>query len=367
MLVYPNNTQLNFSKGTWLLQGTDSTCYSSGANFNFTTNALTIGTGIIKIHFELPNVAAGYEPIVEYRINDAYYGYTKAIAPIEIKLPVGFKNATTDPFMKNCSSHYIEIWVKSTSFDKQRWTIGDVKNNNVLTVKSIELPDGSSLWDTKPYNLTALAIGSSSSEGWGVLSETNGDRINTDATLSWGVLIGKSLGLNISTVGYGGTGFYKTGNGNAPNIFTYFEYMDNDIKRDWSGIDIALINIGTNDGNLLFDDFINANIFFVKRLREVKPTLNIIFTSPFQTGTRLAEFSRLRSQYQDDDLVHFVDADFSNILQGHHPQIGQYKSLIIPTILPSVAKVIYGNNKEIIIKKTIKDSDPTSHTFYTLK
>ncbi|MDI2113095.1 SGNH/GDSL hydrolase family protein [Commensalibacter nepenthis] len=361
MFVYADHENIHFSKGTWLLQEQQATCYASGANVVFTTDALTKGNKTITLHLNLPNVEAGYEPVIAYNINGVYWGYARALSEVVITLPSGVPNCTETPFMSNLPFHYIEIWVRTTSNQKPRWTNNQVKNNNVMILQSIEVDDASIFYETRLNNLTMLAVGSSSSEGFGTVGKEFDDITSNDATCSFGALLGESLGITVSTVGYGGTGLAKMGDGWAPDALTYYKYMDEGIVRDWTGIDIAVFNVGAND-NVNSADFINLNYELVDELSGSYPNLTIIMTSPFY-GTRLSEYAVMRNKYAANNHIHFIDANYQNILSNHHPTISNYKRYIMPDLRDKVRPLIFS---EVSVSIKTVSNNSNYYTFQSI-
>ncbi|CAI3961680.1 unnamed protein product, partial [Commensalibacter communis] len=73
-------------------------------------------------NFEMPNVVEGYTPILAWRINGLIWEYAHMSEQMTITLPQGVNDATEDPVMNGIANHYIEVWVRTISINKPRWS-----------------------------------------------------------------------------------------------------------------------------------------------------------------------------------------------------------------------------------------------------
>lgn len=357
MDILPTNNNIYFSKGTWKINGDTATCYNGGANFNFTTDAFTKGNKNIVLTFEMPNVADGYSPILAWRVNGLIWQYAHMTEQMTITLPEGINDATESPVMNGIANHYVEVWIRTVSLLKPRWSWNGNFNNNVVILKSITIDDGASILETVQSDMTMLSIGASFTEGYGTVGKENDDFKSNDTTCSWGVLLGKSLGFNVATSGYAGSGFSKGGNGNSPSASIAYKYMDDSIERDYTGVDIASFNIGSNDGGMPSTDFIVAASNMINDLRKRYPQMILLFTSPFWGGHQ-SDWEQIGKLYANDPkIISLWDTVYPQLKS--HPTITNYFQYILPDLVNKTRRALFQSNSNDNSKSVVDINQPS--------
>ncbi|CAI3959852.1 unnamed protein product [Commensalibacter communis] len=341
MYIYPSNGNLYFSKGTWKIESNIATCYNSGANFCFTTDAFVKGNKNIILNFDMPNVTKGYAPILAWRINGLMWQYAHITNQMIITLPASQNDATESPVMNGIANHYVEIWVRTISLQKPRWTWNGQVNNNIVTLNSLEIADNAKLFETTLNDITMLSIGASFTEGYGTVGTEHADFKSNDVTCCWGVLLGNALGFNVATSGYAGSGFFAHGNGNSPPVGIAYKYMDNGIPRDYTGIDIAAFNIGANDSGVTSTDFIAAAIQMIDDLRKHYPNMILLFTTPFW-GQHQTDWLKIADIYKEDKKIIYLNTVYPQL--SGHPTITNYKQYILPDLIKQARNALFNTN-----------------------
>lgn len=364
MDILPSDKKLYFSKGTWKIDDNGATCYNNGANFNFTTTAFTKGNKNIVLNFAMPNVAEGYAPILAWRINGLIWQYAHITNQMTIILPEAQNDATDNPVMNGLANHYVEVWIRTTSLNKPRWTWDNQINNNVVILKSITIDDNATLLETTPLDMTMLCIGASFTEGYGTVGKEGGDFKPNDCMCSWGVLLGAALGFNVATSGYAGSGFLAHGNGDSPPVGITYKYMDNGIPRDYTGVDIAAFNIGSNDGGMSSTDFIDAASSMIDDLRKRYPKMTLLFTTPFW-GTHQADWLKISQKYTNDDKVIYLDTVYPQLVG--HPTISNYKQYILPDLVKKAREALFSSNNGNSAGNIVYVQNSSSNPYVTIK
>lgn len=267
--------------------------------------------------------------------------YAHITKQMTITLPLAQNNATETPVMNGLANHYVEVWIRTTSLIKPRWTLKGQVNNNVVILKSIDFPDNSNLFETKLSETTMLTIGASYSEGYGAVGKEHADFKSNDATCSWGVLLGTALGFNVATSGYAGSGFVASGNGKSPQVGIAYKYMDNGIPREYTGIDIVGFNVGTNDVSMSSDSFVNAASEMIDDLRKRFPAMILLFTIPFG-GAHRSDWLKVGEKYQEDTRVIVLDTIYPQLTS--HPTISNYKQYILPDLVKKAGKALFSGD-----------------------
>ncbi|CAI3959608.1 unnamed protein product, partial [Commensalibacter communis] len=218
-------------------------------------------------------------------------------------------------------------------------------NNNVIILKSITIDDSASILETIQPETTMLCIGASFTEGYGTVGIEHSDFKANDTTCSWGALLGTSLGFNVATSGYAGSGFSKGGSGDSPSVRISYKYMDADIPRDFRDIDIAAFNIGSNDGDMSSEDFIAAASEMIDDLRTRYPDMLLLFTTPFW-GTHQSSWLAVSEKYADDAKVIYIETIYPQLVG--HPTISNYRQYILPDLVKKAKKSLFCLNNDAV-------------------
>jgi hypothetical protein len=128
----------------------------------------------------------------------------------------------------------------------------------------------------RPAPVEAWAIGDSITDGVQVLGNT------IDARHSWAYLLGNLLGFDIGMSGYIGAGYTVAGN----NLAQYYPYLYATTPRNFSKLDLIIINMGVNDvGSVTAACISDVN----GMLAGAKSTTWVILLRPFKDSTHTAE------------------------------------------------------------------------------
>ena len=213
-----------------------------------------------------------------------------------------------------------------------------------VDLTSITLDNGASV--ALPYVAPkkVLILGDSITEGYlsvGPNASFSADTDSSDSTLSYAEQLGTLLGAEVGVVGFGGQGYGNGGQGSVPVFGSTYNFIYSVASRSFSGIDLVVINMGTNDGS---SNTTAAITTVLNGLASAGCGGTIILLEPFSStvGPQQRPFilagiaaATTPGQSVELDTTGFFNSTISSDVT--HP----YGSASIGTIAPRLAAVIF--------------------------
>ena len=239
LFVSPSDPSITYSPFNWLVEPNSSTTINAGAYFRtlFTGDTVTLHFNVSQM-ISIPSqlrIRVDTSPWTSYLIADT----------IQVFVPVNLTNADL-PY------HTLEVAVKSVDGKYNRWMAAGQSARVVFLGIETVADNTTDAWLSATSNI--LIYGDSITEGQLTLGQHAGsfDTDNSDATLCWSYRLGALLGAEVGVVGFGGSGVLKEGGGNVPGLIDSWNFMWENVPRNFSappGPLLIILNEGTNDGN----------------------------------------------------------------------------------------------------------------------
>ncbi len=152
----------------------------------------------------------------------------------------------TLPTPNTATTRLLEILVKSTTEGQDRWTA----QTTAVTITGLTLSAGGTVSAPARRKYTIFIPGDSITEGvrtqglTGIALDTD----RNDALNTYSYRIGELLNAEVGVVGYGGTGFQKSGSGNVPALATSYNLLWAGQARSFAIVpDLVIYNLGANE------------------------------------------------------------------------------------------------------------------------
>ncbi|MDQ2822970.1 MAG: hypothetical protein M3Y65_21755 [Pseudomonadota bacterium] len=323
-----------FSPGNWNVQSNRATTINAGAYFK------TIFTGAsCVLNFDTSALLAPF-PQLYYRV-DGRGPSTQLVlaATVNIAIP------SEDAIWGSKGGHILEVWVKATTSTQNRFD--GVSAAAALTGITLESGKVLSLFPKLPLSL--YFFGDSITQGAAAVNLTSADMDTSDATVSWIVEVARRLGAEYGNIGFGGTGWVKSGDASMPNFVGSFNQQYNGSPRTFlPAPDAIIINLGTND-NTGISTTVTGVLNAILNL--TPSTTKLIILRPFN-GKNAAEIqsgvaaSNVPSRCTFVDTTGFFNA--SNSADGLHPLGIENLSHIGPSVAAAVAPVLAGATATLV-------------------
>jgi hypothetical protein len=326
--VAVNDASVFWSPGQWDISGSTFARTNSAGNYlKFSTS----GASDVDLNVDVSvlsgnSVLAANYPMIAYQVDGGAISRTQ-LASGNTTLRVGASLGG--------GSHTFKVSLDGLGFADDKWTTPV----SALKVTGLTLDAGAIAAPTlRPYR--AIFFGDSIEEGQEARGA--GETVaHQGGILSWAQLLADDLNAEHASVGYGGTGWLKTGNSNLPAFVDFYGNYSSGrsklsgglfpVTYDWIGI-----SLGTNDtANGALTTEVTAQI---GRLRTAAPTTAIwVFLPPnlhaeteIRAGfTAAADANSLLIDH-DEDLTAYTAAPLNvHLLAAGH---ARYANLLIDRI-----------------------------------
>jgi hypothetical protein len=220
----PNNSAIYYSPMNWNFNGaTNSFSNWPGAYIKF-------GFGGTSLLLQTNNPLAGEK--IFYSIDGGAYQYVLVPAgPQTLSIAAGLAAGT----------HQIQLGIAALG-TTDRWNTPQ----DVLNLTGILLDAGSTLSSPTLLPQIGLHIGDSITEGCSQLTPGGSDVAHSQWPTSWDNLLATALNAEIGVVACQHSGYELAGQGNVPNVLTYWNQMYAGAARTFTPVSYIWINHGTN-------------------------------------------------------------------------------------------------------------------------
>jgi hypothetical protein len=233
-------------------------------------------------------------------------------------------------------THQIQIGIAALG-TTDRWGTSSTLPQDQLNITGILLDAGSTL--SAPTNLlpqVGLHFGDSITEGCSQLSPGGSDVAHSQWTTSWDRLLAIALNAEISVVACQHSGYELAGEGNVPNVLTYWNELYAGAARTFTPVSYIWINHGTN-GNTTQADVQTL----LTELRAAFPTTPIFQQVPFGQYAASAITAAVAAQNDPKVILVNLGANGNTILlansyDGIHPNVAGC-ALLEAQLIPVVA------------------------------
>ena len=316
--VKMNNTAILYSPFNWAVTSQGAKTINSGAYFK----VFFSGTSCRLMTDTTANVVGPF-PQINVRIDGGTFTqYTLAPDSPAIIAASG----------RNNHKHLLEVIVKSTSEQVNRWT----KQQNGVTFTGLQVESGTTLTAAarKPFN--ALIYGDGITEGIlvnpniglkGSLKETD----RNDATQDYSWVLSQTLPIEVGVVGFGGTGITKSGSGGVPPLSTSYQFLWAGQQRSFfnPAPDLIIYNEGTHDQQ----DITSTLTTIVKAHKTLAPKAKQLLLRPFN-GAHASEIKAVADKAGNvtyGDTTGFLDPA-SDLDEGLYPWGATHVGILAPRL-----------------------------------
>jgi chitodextrinase len=223
-----------FSPYNWDIQASSAKTINAGAYFK----AVFGGTSC-TLNFDMTGIASPL-PQISYRV-DRFGPWIST--PIAASVAITIPSDTAD--YANKGGHLLEVLVKSTTETQARWST----QSTAVKLTGIVLDAGKTISAPPSLPLKAIFYGDSITEGVRTVNMTaTYDTDRNDAGQGWSLEVARILGAEIGNVGFGATGFSKSGSGGVPGLTSSYNYLYSGVARSFTPApDFIVLMEGTNE------------------------------------------------------------------------------------------------------------------------
>lgn len=291
--IAATDPKIIYSPGNWGLDGAGGLkTVCNGAYLRGAINTPS-GTTDINLLFDTSGVGSP-APQISYRIDAGPWAVQEVAASIAVPIPAS----------NTWNKHVIEVVAKASPEYLDRWggnatKVGFRGFAAATAITSAPLPAS---------NRRALFIGDSITEGIKTLAiDKPTETDNNDARQSWAFMQRDLLGIEVGVVGFGFIGVHHVGNGGVPVVQESIANLwSSGPARTFTGYDLIVVNIGTNDGDATTATFVAGYVTLLNTLLATSGTATVVAMRPFN-GARAAEIQTAIGQCAAPGRVIYLD------------------------------------------------------------
>jgi lysophospholipase L1-like esterase len=324
--IAPNDANIRYSPGNWIVDATNARSINSGAYFK----AHIAGATSLALKFDVSDLLSPV-PRIAYKIDGDPWVTQDISASIAIGIP------TTNTWTK----HLIEVIIIATTESQNRW---NSPFNTQIRLTGIQYA-GSSVATvaTTPRAKSVLVFGDSITEGVRTLQATASsgkDTDRNDASVGWAYRLAAELGAEVGVIGFGRQGMTITGNGNVAAMSSAYALMWAGQARSFSvAPDLIICNQGTNDlgQGTSSATFQTAYVAWLNVMLAATPTTTLIgVMMPLNASYGLSTYQAIVAACNSQSRVKVIDTTgwFSTIdsSDSTHPYGNVNISIIAPLL-----------------------------------
>jgi hypothetical protein len=280
-----------FSPYNWDIQASAAKTINAGAYFK-----TIFGGTTCTLNFDMTGIASPI-PQISYRVDRFGPWIT---VPIAASVAITIPSDTADYASKG--GHLLEVLVKSMTETQARWST----QATAVRLTGIILDVGKTISAPTALPLKAIFYGDSITEGVRTVNMTaTNDTDRNDAGQGWSLEVARILGAEIGNVGFGATGFNKTGSGSVPAFTGTYNYLYSGVARSFSpSPDLIVWMMGTNDST----DVTTSATTVLNGLLAAT-TAKIIVLRPFKDATHATQLQNAIAACTTPSRVTYVDTN----------------------------------------------------------
>jgi hypothetical protein len=320
-VIPPNHAAILYSPYNWLVDGTRAQTIYAGAYFR------TLFTGpTCTLNFDMSNVSAPV-PRLLIRVDGSTRQSVSLSSSISVTMPSGQDNTT----------HLLDVEVDATTETVNRW---NPPQNTAVKLANITLASGTdtvSAPQPRPFNM--LTYGDSTDEGVRTLALNGANDLDRNsASVCWPLELGRLLGAEVGSVGFGSQGISDPGNGNVPNLRNAWDLLWSGQARVFDPVpDYCVWLHGINDGTT---NTVADGIAALNGMLSAMPGTRFFLFRPLTGNDQAANLQAIAAGCADPGRVRYIDTtgywQASESSDGLHP----YGWACLANIAPRMAQAI---------------------------
>jgi hypothetical protein len=249
-IIDPADPGIYYSPGCWHVVRGSATEVTNGCYFRTTLN----NTATVALNFNVAQqyVYANNFTQLWWRIDGpagtwTTVSLTTTTPAVRLTIP-----ATTNPSSRK--QHLLEVVVKNSVSAGNRWNVADPTGQwAAVILTGITVDTGGSAARPAVAPKTILVMGDSVTEGFGnactgAACNAAGITANEDAMQSYAWVLLRDLGAEGSLIGFAGQSWEGRSPTNAPPFTASYNLLYEGVPRSFAGIDMVVINQGSNGG-----------------------------------------------------------------------------------------------------------------------
>lgn len=241
--IAPNDPGIYYSPGNWGgITSSAANTINAGAYFK----TLLVNATTAVLNFDVSHMVTPQSEI--YWRMDRYGPWTS------VTLSSGTVTLSFPSDTSTYPQHFLEVYVKSTTETANRFQNVGQDPGTAVILTSMTLSTGASVSLPAVARRKILVFGDSITEGVRTINSTaTNDTDRNDGLVVYSQQLGILMGAEVGVIGFGNQGWGQNGSGNVPSFqsayqIIYFAPPTNvTVSRSFAGIDLVIINQGTND------------------------------------------------------------------------------------------------------------------------
>jgi lysophospholipase L1-like esterase len=208
----------------------------------------------------------------------------------------------------NDGTHHLEIVVKALDEKAARWL---TPLQSAVKFHGFELDPGAEIVsETMLQGRARLEfIGDSITQGDGIKGTNAASVMNGDALASYAWLTGESLGTIHAQIAFPGQGVLTSDSREVPPAIMSFGWNFAGSPAELSPApDFLVVNLGSNDGGIPSNEFVQAYVELLHEIRERCPRTVIFAVRPYSAGDQGNSGIASAVRMLADPDVHYVDS-----------------------------------------------------------
>jgi hypothetical protein len=320
-VIPPDHAAILYSPYNWHVNGTRAQTIYAGAYFR----VLFTG-GSCDLNFDMSNVSSPV-PRLLIRVDGRTRQSANLASTVSVTMPSGQDNTT----------HVLDVEVDATTETVNRW---NPPQNTAVKLTGITLASGSdtvSAPQPRPFNL--LTYGDSTDEGVRTLALNGTNDVDRNsASVCWPLELGRLLGAEVGSVGFGSQGISDPGNGNVPNLRNAWDLLWSGQARSFDPApDYCVWLHGINDGA---NNTVADGIAALNGMLAAMPGTQFFLFRPLTGNDQAANLQAIAAGCSDPGRVRYIDTtgywQASESSDGLHP----YGWACLANIAPRMAQAI---------------------------